>query len=356
MNAASVPEPQLQTSAIMRRKGRKENKPPKSVIDQEDPRRLCPKNLEEVEILHHALQPSIQSFTRITGTTPSITNGTMWQSYAVQLDLLQTASDKTWIADRGPGVPPKLAGLNAWYGGIKDLSKATFAVSEECRRPKTNGAIVEFEPSHGSLLWYEQEDVPELYKKAEKDLRDAAARKDTAMTEAEDSIGDSGGCGKRAVEDQTVTADGVIARNPGLYLSWLSTAGYATFSCPKHNPMPLSWENWCLWLAPSIYSESCPTKDHHSRPVSGPGSTDGRKFTPGVRPSITLEEARKGNERWAESRKYMGSIRLSEDGAALGYAVRAQDLWLSKAIEMIKKRKKYSRVPNLARNEGNSFG
>ena len=155
--------------------------------------------------------------------------------------------------------------------------------------------------------------------------------------------------GKRqqhASENVTETLDNIVARDPERYLAWLSTMGYFYFTMSDHNPYGLSWEDWCAWKAPASFDICCKPM----WPIFGPGAFKRTKYGPlGDRPTITLEEAKRGNRRALEFRNTANGLEVyqkekaqyskihgeatSREAAAHYHALRGEDVWLFKPVE-----------------------
>ena len=156
-----------------------------------------------------------------------------------------------------------------------------------------------------------------------------------------------------ASENITATLDNIVARDPERYLAWLSNMGYFYFRMYDHNPYGFSWEDWCVWKAPRSFEASCKPAPAVDRPTFGPGSIDKTKYgPPGYRPSITLEEARKGNKRamefvesidgleasLTEKAQYfmIGGKAMSREAAAHYHGIRGDDVWLTEPVDSVK--------------------
>ena len=151
-----------------------------------------------------------------------------------------------------------------------------------------------------------------------------------------------------ASEDITETLDNIVARDPERYLAWLSTMGYFYFTMSSHNPHGLSWEEWCAWNAPVSF-EICCKPASAVWPSSGPGSIDRTKYGLGDRPTISLEEAKRGNRRGLEFRNTVNGMEVlqkektqycmirgeatSREAAAHYHALQGEDVWLFEPAE-----------------------
>lgn len=139
--------------------------------------------------------------------------------------------------------------------------------------------------------------------------------------------------------------DDIVARDPERYLAWLSTMGYFYFTVNAHNPDDLSWEDWCTYKAPRSFEVCCKQASIVSRPCLGPGAIDRSKYGPASdRPTITLEEAKKGNRRAMEFQRTAEGLEVSQkekaqyymiDGKAMSreaaahyHAIQGEDVWL----------------------------
>ena len=304
-----------------------------------DSRELRPSTWDEVYVLQDALEPSIRSFTRITARTPPLVSGSPWLSYDEQLQILQRESDRCWGADQRPGAPPKLAKLAAWEGGILMVGKAGFRITEEMTEEFTHKSFHGNKHCDGSLSWYQDTFCEQAHDEAERMLSAADARREGFRAQAVE------GQEQQDVSEKiTGILDSIVARDPEQYLAWLSTMGYFFFKLKDHNPYAFSWEDWCTWKAPRSFEICCRQNSAVRRPPFGPGAIDRTKYgPPGDRPTITLDEAKKGNRRAMEFRDVGNGIEVfmnakaqyylsngeatSREGAAHFHAIRGQDVW-----------------------------
>ncbi len=95
----------------------------------DDSRHDKPRNWSEVKALQVALEPSMWTFARVTGRAPPETG--LWDSYARQFTALQQMSYQIWRIGRRAGQSPRLARLQAWTGGIRNINTATVEVSDK---------------------------------------------------------------------------------------------------------------------------------------------------------------------------------------------------------------------------------
>ena len=318
-----------------------------------DSRQHMPSNWDEVDLLHEALKPSIRSFSRITSRTPPTVIGSAWSSYATQLDVLQRESDRCWKADRRPGAPPKLAALDPWKGGILMVYKAKFHITEDMTeefvhprfRDKNSPGCRHRE---GSPSWQQDRYISKTHDHFQ-DLLEAADARRAKLIRLEIQSLDGNG-NRDCSESITAMLDRIVARDPERYLAWLTTMGYFYFTMSDHNPFNLDWEEWCTWKAPRSFQLCCQPASPARRPQRGPGAIDKTKYGPtGDRPTITLEEAKKGNRRAMEFRGTANGMEVSQEEkaeyhmlgeeatsreAAVYYsAIRGDNIWLFQPME-----------------------
>ena len=320
-----------------------------------DSRQHMPSNWDEVELLQEALKPSIRSFSRITSKPPPCVIGSAWFSYAKQLNGLQRESDRCWRADRRPGAPPKLAALNPWKGGILMVHKASFHITEDMTEDFVHARFkdkVSRRSRHreGSPSWQQDKYIRKMRDKFQILLEAADARRaelsrlETQAVEGNDNRDSS--------EALTAMLDNIVARDPERYLAWLTTMGYFYFTMRDHNPFKLDWEEWCMWKAPRSFELCCKPASPVRRPPRGPGAIDKTKYGPaGDRPTITLDEAKKGNSRAMEFRGTADEMEVSQKEkaeyhmlgdearsreAAVHYsAIRGEDDWLFQPMDSL---------------------
>lgn len=312
-----------------------------------DSRQQMPSSWDEVYLLQEALQPSIRSFTSITARSPPVVPGSPWLPYASQLDILQRESSRVWSADRRPGASPRLAELAAWTGGISAVGKAGFHITEEMTEEFMHAKLREFRHRDGSLGWHQAKFVQQEHDKFQSILLAADARRERLKAQSVEGTGQ-----QDASENTKSIFDNIVARDPERYLAWLSTMGYFYFTTNHHNPYALSWEEWCEWKAPRSFEICCKQASAVRRPALGPGTIDRTKYgPPGDRPTITLEEAKKGNRRSMEFRNTangmevylkekaqyykIGGEAMSREAAAHYYAIRGEDVWLVESVDSV---------------------
>lgn len=313
-----------------------------------DSRQHDPSTWDEVKMLQEALEPSIRSFTRITSRSPSSVPGSPWLSYASQLDILQRASDRFWSADRRPGAPPKLAGLAAWRGGILMFGEAEFSVTEEMTEDFMHAKLRGFKHRDRSSSWHQVKFIEQTHDHFQDILLAADARRGRLRAQVMEGNGQQDDS-----ENITAILDNIVARDPERYLAWLSTMGYFYFTMSDHNPCTFDWEDWCMWKAPRSFEVCCKQASTVRRPPLGPGAIDRTKYgRPGDRPTITLEEAKKGNRRAMEfqdtadgmevSQKekaqycMIGGEATSRETAVHFHAIRGEDVWLFDPVNSFK--------------------
>ena len=307
-----------------------------------DSREDKPSSWDEVQLLQEALGPSLRSFTRINSRTPPSVPGSLWLSYAEQLEMLQRESDRCWSVDRRTGVPPKLAKLGQWRGGIRMVSTAEFRITEDMTKGSIHENLVTYSPRDGSPGWYQNTFSEQMHKEAQKILAAADARR--ARLTAQDMDIEE----QQDISDSlTEMLDQIVAQDPERYLAWLSTMGYYYFKTDIHNPHNFSWEDWCKWKAPERF-ELCMQVSVAGKPPLDTGAIDSTNSTrygpPGERPFVTLEEAKRGSKRAMKSRNAVDEMKTSlreeaeyytiggqsrsREAAAHYHAIRGEDVWL----------------------------
>ena len=320
-----------------------------------DSRQHMPSNWDEVDLLQEALKPSIRSFTRITSRSPSTIIGSAWSSYATQLDVLQREADRFWKADRRPGAPPKLAALNPWKGGILMVYKASFHITEDMTEEFVHARFKDRKARgcrhrEGSPSWQRDRYISKTHDHFQELLEAADARRAKLIRLEIQAMEGNGN--RDCSESMTAMLDRIVARDPERYLAWLTTMGYFYFTMSDHNPVNLDWEEWCTWKAPRSFQICCQPASPARRPPSGPGAIDKAKYgTAGDRPTITLEEAKKGNRRAMEFRgtangmevsqkekaeyHMLGEEATSREAAVYYSAIRGDDIWLFLPMESL---------------------
>ena len=320
-----------------------------------DSRQHMPSNWDEVDLLQEALKPSVRSFSRITSRSPPTVIGAAWLSYATQLDVLQRESDRCWKADRRPGAPPKLAALNPWKGGILMVCKATFHTTEDMTEEFVHARFKDKESRgcrhrEGSPSWQQDRYISKTQDHFQKLLKAADARR--AKLSALEIQAVEGNGNRDSPESFTAMLDRIVARDPERYLAWLTTMGYFYFTMSDHNPFNLNWEEWCTWRAPRSFQSCCQPASPAWRPPRGPGAIDKTKYGPaGDRPTITLDEAKKGNRRAMEFRGTANGMEVSQKEkaeyhmlggeatsreAAVHYrTIRGEDVWLFEPMDSL---------------------
>ena len=316
--------------------------PEVNTIDALDSREDKPSTWNEVYLLQEALKPSIRSFTRVTARAPPVVPESHWLSYADQLEILQRESDKHWTLDQRAGAPPKLAKLASWRGGIIMVDGAEFRITEEMTEQFTHQKFRRdvLPDQHGTLGWYQQTFNEQAHNELGCHLSAANARRESfraQVAEGQDQ--------HDASENIATTLDSIVARDPERYLAWLSTMGYFHFTTDRHNPYGYSWEEWCTWIAPRSFQIYCKPDVVVMWPPFGLGAVNAAKYGQlGDRPTISLEEAKRGNRRALEfldgadglevstkekAQYYMiGGEATSREAAAHYHAIRGEDVWL----------------------------
>ena len=281
--------------------------PSVNTIGEADSRDEAPKTWDEVFLLQDALKPSIRSFARVTSRTPPAISGSAWLSYNGQLEILQQESDRCWGVDGRAGPPPKLAKLAKWEGGIHKVGNAEFRITEEMTEKFLNNNIRGYSFSEGSLGWHQHTFGEQAYKEVHKILSAADAREEKRKAQAVNSEEQQDIC-----ETLTETLDMIVAQDPERYLAWLSTMGFVYFTKNEHNPCKLGWQEWCRWEAPMSFQKLCKPDHSVAGLPTGPGAINKSRYgPPGDRPTITLEEAMKGNKRFMELRDVAGGMVFS---------------------------------------------
>lgn len=311
-----------------------------------DSREEKPSTLDEVRLLQEALKPSIRSFTHVTARSPPVVSGSQWLSYADQLDILQRESDRCWTVDGRTGPPPKLAKLGEWRGGIMRVGEADYCITEEMTEKFRHRKVTGNRHPDGSLGWYQDTFGEQAHYKSERILSAADAqgeRLETQVVEGEE---------KTLPETITANLDRIVAQNPERYLAWLSSMGYFYFTSVEHNYYGYTWEDWCKWKAPSTFEICCRQVSVPMRPPFGPGAIDRTKYGPaGDRPTITLDQAKKGNGRAMEFREGDDGLEVSveekpqyhmirgeatsREAAAHYHGMRGEDGWLLEPMKSL---------------------
>ena len=322
--------------------GQSSSIPGVNTVDALDSREDKPSTWDEVYLLQEALKPSFRSFTRVTARMPPVVPESHWLSYTEQLGILQRASDKYWTTDQRSGAPPKLAKLASWRGGIMMVDEAEFRITEEMtERFRHQDFRRNILPDrHGTLGWYQKTFNEQAHKELGHILSAANARREGFRAQAVE-----GQEQENASENVTTILDSIVARDPERYLAWLSTMGYFHFTTDVHNPLGFSWADWCSWIAPRSFQTYCKQDFAVMWPPFGLGAANTAKYGQlGDRPTISLEEAKRGNRRALEfldgvdglevstkekPQYYMiGGEATSREGAAFYRAIRGEDVWL----------------------------
>ena len=289
-------------------------------IGKTDSRDEAPKDWDEVFLLREVLKPSFRSFMRVTSRLPPAISGSAWSSYNRQLEILQRESDRCWGVDQRAGLPPKLAKLAEWRGGIRMVGKAVFRVTEEMSEDFLNKNIREYSSSDGSLGWHQRDFCEQAHKEFQEILLAADARIGKPKEQAVDGEEQQDIC-----ENLTETLDKIIALDPERYLAWLSAMGYYYFTSDEHNPCKLCWEDWCKREAPMSFHKTCKLDPIVASPPTGHGAINRSRYgPPGDRPTITLDDAKKGNKRVVESHDVVGGMAFSSKEEAQYYMMGGQ--------------------------------
>ena len=195
--------------------------------------------------------------------------------------------------------------------------------------------------------WHQYNFVEQEQKKFQSILLAGDARREQLRAQAAEGI-------EQQVHSENITAilDDIVSRDPERYLAWLSTMGYFYFTMKDHNPYAYSWEYWCTWNAPRSFEVCCKPASVVMRPPIGPGSIDRTKYgPPGDRPTISLEEAKKGNKMAMEFRNTADGMEVSQEekaqycivsgeatsreATAHYHAVRGEDVWLFEPMNSV---------------------
>lgn len=225
------------------------------------------------------------------------------------------------------------------------VGKAGFDITEEMTEEFTHAKLRGFRDRDRWPGWCQDDLCEQAHDQFQSLLLAADARRERLKAQAAEGSGQ-----QDASENIKETLDNIIARDPERYLAWLSTMGYFYFTMSSHNPYGISWEEWCAWSAP-ISFEICCKPASAVWPTSGPGSIDRTKFgPPGDRPTITLEEAKRGNRRGLEFRNTAHGLEvlqkekaqycmirgeaMSREAAAHYHALRGEDVWLFEPAEL----------------------
>ena len=218
---------------------------------------------------------------------------------------------------------------------------AKFHITEEMTEEYMHAKLRAYRHPDGSLGWYQDKISERGYDRVQSFLVTADARKGKGKGEQDIS------------EKITAILDSIVGRDPGRYLAWLSTMGYFHFTTKDYNPSGSSWEDWCKWKAPRSFEICCKQARDVDRPSSGPGAIDRTKYgPPGDRPTLTFEEAKRGNKRALEFQNtadgmevsvkekaqycMIGGEATSREAAACYYAIRREDVWLYNPMESVK--------------------
>ena len=313
-----------------------------NTVDALDSREEKSSTWDEVFLLQEALKPSFRSFTRVTARAPPVVPGSHWLSYADQLEILQRESDKHWTTDQRSGAPPKLAKLALWRGGIIMVDGAEFRITEEMTDQFMHQDFRRdiLPDQHGTLGWYENMFSEHAYKELGSILSTANASRESFRAQAVE-----GQEQQDDPENVMTILDSIVARDPERYLAWLSTMGYFHFTTDVHNPYGFSWEDWCAWIAPRSFQICCKQDFAVMWPPFGVGAINAAKYgQPGDRPTISLEDAKRGNRRalefldgddglevsTKEKAQYytIGGEATSREAAVHYHAIRGEDVWL----------------------------
>lgn len=224
------------------------------------------------------------------------------------------------------------------------VGKAVPHITEEMTKEFTHAKLREYGDRAGSRGWPQADFYEQAHDQFQSLLLAADARRERLKIQAAGLNGQ-----QDASEDITETLDNIVARDPERYLAWLSTMGYFYFTMSRHNPYGFSWEDWCAWNAPITF-EICCKPAFAVWPTSGPGSIDRTRYgPPGDRPTITLEEAKRGNRKGLEFQNAANGLEVaqkekaqysmirgestSREAAAHYHALRGEDVWLFEPAE-----------------------
>ena len=228
------------------------------------------------------------------------------------------------------------------------VRKARFSITEEMTEEFMHEKLRGYRHRIGSPSWHQERFVEHTHNEVQSMLLAAEAREGSLGAEPVEGIGQ-----QHPLGNMMAILDNIVARDPERYLAWLSTMGYFYFTTNDHNPYALPWEDWCAWTAPRSFEVCCEQASAVRRPPLGPGAIDRTKYGPPVdRPTITLEEAKKGNKRsmefWGaadgmeisleEKAQYyiIGGEATSREAAAHYHAIRGKDVWLFDPLHTFK--------------------
>ena len=225
--------------------------PPPSPQPALDQRQTGPKDWNEVEAIQRALAPIREKYTLITNLVlPEVS---IWESYSVQLDALQSIVHRSWKAQKRRGDPPNLA-------------KLTDETAKQLMHPK----LREWKPKAGSLSWCQETYANERTERLKTPLPPGLHRKQSPS------------------DDVLATSDSIVAREPEGFRAWLATQGSFFYRASADS---VSWEEWCLYMAPIIFQEECPP----ALVTPLPKVIKPQYHPPHLRPTVTLEQAVRGH-------------------------------------------------------------
>lgn len=171
-----------------------------------------PRNWSEVYALQEALAPTARTFARVTGRQPPSTSP--WDSYDDQVVTLQQMSDRLWRRERRMGEPPKLARLESWAGGIREITTAAILLSEEMVEGSEHPSLLHNQCNHSQ---HEGQMGQQRYDMMEAELQHGEARARNRENRAGSTISGSLSKGGDAVRNQREAfrshLDAVVARD-----------------------------------------------------------------------------------------------------------------------------------------------
>ena len=230
-----------------------------------------PRNWGEVLSCQRALRPFICRYAQIAGKwrLPRICP---WHSQIWHINVLQEAIKADWQKDHCGGVPPDL---------VEEVATPSNAVTH----PLGHTWIW----PEGTLMWYEQHQ-DQMWREINQQIIE--------MNQYTPPNHDHLSVEESEPHDISAILDSIIARNPELYLWWLTCVGYAYYIPEAQSK---TWDDWCTWIAPTTYEGWCRLKF----PSKMPMERERRHLLPlsRPRPAISFDEASKGHMAWTTSCK-----------------------------------------------------
>ena len=154
------------------------------------------------------------------------------------------ASKPAWFSTHEENDPDTFFAIPL-YGAA--ATTAAHSIAKFTLKPSVDG-----KPVIGSLLWHQEhyrERLISLYEDKMKEGEAVEERKRLSQHEP---------------DFKTTVLDPIIVRNPRFYGSWLrSTNSRAAFNQPQW--ITWSWEDWCYWIAPTVYESTLWSADFATR-------------------------------------------------------------------------------------------